>query len=85
MNGLVRNPQQGTAREIVTLCACFCHSDYAKCGALGQVKGGQMIEVSNGPAKPVNFREEASECVQLAKAETCEAVRTFCWVWRLAL
>ena len=35
-----------------------------------------MTEVLNVPAKVVDFREEARGCVQLAKAEKHEAVRT---------
>jgi hypothetical protein len=35
-----------------------------------------MTEVLNLPTKVVNFREEARGCVQLAKAEKHEAVRT---------
>ena len=35
-----------------------------------------MTEVLNVPAKAVDFREEARGCVQLAKAEKHEAVRT---------
>ena len=35
-----------------------------------------MTEVSNLPTKVVDFREEARGCVQLAKAEKHEAVRT---------
>jgi hypothetical protein len=35
-----------------------------------------MIEIENVPAQMVDFREEARGCVQLAKAEKHEAVRT---------
>ena len=35
-----------------------------------------MTEVSIIPVEVVDFREEARGCVQLAKAETHEAVRT---------
>ena len=35
-----------------------------------------MAEVAKLPAKMVNFRQEARECVQLAKAEKHDAVRT---------
>jgi hypothetical protein len=35
-----------------------------------------MTEVSSVPVKVVDFREEARGCVQLAKAEKHEAVRT---------
>jgi hypothetical protein len=35
-----------------------------------------MTEVSNVPAKAVDFRDEARGCVELAKAEKHEAVRT---------
>ena len=35
-----------------------------------------MTEVAHFPVDVVNFREEARGCVQLAKAEKHEAVRT---------
>ena len=35
-----------------------------------------MTEVANVPVKLVDFREEARGCVQLAKVEKHEAVRT---------
>jgi len=35
-----------------------------------------MTEVAHVPVEVVNFREEARGCVQLAKAEKHEAVRT---------
>jgi hypothetical protein len=35
-----------------------------------------MTEVANVPAKVVDFRQEARGCVELAKAEKHEAVRT---------
>jgi hypothetical protein len=40
------------------------------------VTGWIMTEVLNVPAKVVDFREEARGCVQLAKTEKHEAVRT---------
>jgi hypothetical protein len=35
-----------------------------------------MTEVSDVSAEPADFRKQARECVQLAKAEKHEAVRT---------
>jgi hypothetical protein len=63
-------------RQIIKLSTYFCHTSYAKCGGSGYLRGWIMIEVGNVPVEVVNFREEARECVQLAKAEKHAALRT---------
>jgi hypothetical protein len=70
----------GHETTALTLFGAFYHS--FTWSAVSEVQA--MIEVLDIAAEQVNFREEAKGCVQLAKAETREAVRTACYGARTA-